>query len=1145
MKLRDSRLVFAATDLSNHLACRHLSILDRDVAAGKRPKPEAYDPRLAVLAERGREHEVAYLAHLRDRGSQVLELSSEGGEATAREATREAMRNGVDAIAQASLGDRDWGGRADVLLRVEHPSDLGGWSYEPVDTKLAEETRGGTILQLVVYAELLGEIQGTLPERVGVVTPLGGFMPEWYRVDEYHAFVRRARRRFEESLAGAGETYPLPNAHCAICRWWRECDARWRQDDHLSLVAGMRRLHARELETTGITTLGGFAHVPVPLVRAPSRGSKEALERLREQARVQLESRESGRLKWELLPLSSIEERRGLARLPEPSPGDVFLDFEGDPFMGEGGLEYLFGLVTFGEDGSAEYHERWAFDRRQERNAFESLMDDLTERRVRDPDLHVYHFGDYEASALKRLMGRYATREDELDRWLRGERLVDLHRVTTQSVRIGVESYSLKKLEPLIGFERQVSLELASRALRRVEAALELGNAHEIGEELKRMVAGYNRDDCLSTARLRDWLEGVRKEAIDRGVDLTRPPVEPEQAAENLTEWLIRVRALAERLLEGLPADLGALTAEERARRILAHSLQFHRREDKVGWWEFYRLAQLAEDERIDEPKAIAGLRFVRRIPAAGGGRLPTDEYSFPPQEVDRRAKDARIDQKRKLGSIEELDPAGGRVKIKKTRVTLDEHPASVFLHGHVDKKVLEEALVRLGEWVADHGMDAPGKYRAARDLLLSRSPRGCIATDGALGGAGEDVVSAARRLVVQLDRGVLPLQGPPGAGKTYTGARMIAELVRRGKKVGVTAMSHKVISKLLDEAVKAAREEGLDLCCLQKGGDERVSDPGGSIRKTEENAEIVAALASGTPKVVAGTAWLWAREDLADSVDVLFVDEAGQMSVADVLAASQAAASLVLLGDPQQLEQPIQASHPEGTAVAALTHLLAGRPTIDLDRGLFLDQTWRLHPLICAFTSEQFYEGRLHSRSGLERQTVAALPTVPKSGLYFLPVEHEGNQSSSEEEARVVADLVRGWLDGQAEWTDGDGCLRTLTAGDVLIVVPYNAQVHRLQQLLPDVPVGTVDKFQGQEAPVVIYSMVTSTPEDAPRGMEFLYSRNRLNVATSRARCACVLVACPVLLEPECRTPRHLSLANALCRYVEMATILPMLPTS
>jgi superfamily I DNA and/or RNA helicase len=347
------------------------------------------------------------------------------------------------------------------------------------------------------------------------------------------------------------------------------------------------------------------------------------------------------------------------------------------------------------------------------------------------------------------------------------------------------------------------------------------------------------------------------------------------------------------------------------------------------------------------------------------------------------------------------------------------------------------------------------------------------------------------------------------------------------------------VIRNLLDKAVEAAAKLGMELRCVQKVGGTAESDATEAIAETDENARVFEMLASGEAQVAAGTAWLWAREEAAGSVDVLFVDEAGQISLANAIAVSQAARSVVLLGDPQQLEQPKRGSHPDGTDVSALEHLLGKHQTMPPDRGLFLATTWRLHPAICAFTSELFYESRLRSREGLERQEVLGETAFAGAGLWFVPVEHEGNPNASTEEADIVASLVAGLLDGSATWRNEKGVVRPVELDDILIVAPYNAHVAALLERLPaGARAGTVDKFQGQEAPIVIYSLATSSPELAPRGMEFLYSPSRLNVATSRARSTCILVANPRLFEPECRTPQQMKLANALCRYLEMAKL-------
>jgi len=396
--------------------------------------------------------------------------------------------------------------------------------------------------------------------------------------------------------------------------------------------------------------------------------------------------------------------------------------------------------------------------------------------------------------------------------------------------------------------------------------------------------------------------------------------------------------------------------------------------------------------------------------------------------------------------------------------------------------------------------------------------------------------LATAVRVALNLDASVFPVQGPPGAGKTHTGAHMICALAKQGKTVGITANSHKVIRNLLDEVLAAASEQGQRISCSQKVSDKEDDLP--FLRFIADNKDFLDSL-RGDCRVGGATAWLWARLDATRSVDVLFIDEAAQMPLANVLAVSQAASSVVLLGDPRQLEQPIQGSHPAGVDVSALDHLLGEHATVPPNRGLFLAETWRLHPSICAFNSELFYEGRLHSRPGLEMQEIRSNGSLSGAGLRYLPVEHIGNQSSSKEEAIRIHDLVKEILRSGTTWVDRKGVERKLELNDILIIAPYNAQVFELQERLPGARIGTVDKFQGQEAPIVIYSMTTSSHTDAPRGMEFLYSANRLNVATSRARCLCVVVGSPSLFEAECRTPRQMQLANAFCRYLELASTL------
>jgi uncharacterized protein len=1128
MRAGIGRLGLTASDLVGFLNCRHLTELDRAVTTGKLAKPKVWSPALEVLRERGLRHEEDYVTHLTDGGLSTLRI--EGIEITpdAVGHTLDAMRGGIDVIVQGALSHGRWSGRVDVLKRVEAASAFGTWSYEVTDTKLARETKAGTVLQLCVYSDLLAEAQGTVPERMHVVAPWSDYRPQTFRLADFAAFYRRAKLALEESIDGPAKdtTYPDPKPHCDVCRWNEVCEKRRRDDDHLSLVANASKLQIAELTTRGTSTVAALAEVPLPITWKPEHGTASSFERLREQARVQVRARESGQPYFELLP---IEKGLGLGRLPEPSEGDIFLDLEGDRFVGEHGLEYLFGC-WMREHDEWTYREFWATTRAEEKAAFEALIDLITARWKAGPGLHVYHYAPYEPAALKRLMGRYLTREDELDRMLRARLFVDLYAVVRQGIRAGVESYSIKKLEPYYGYVRQTPLKEANHALLALQTQLELEAVPVIDEEDRVTVQRYNEDDCRSAEALRAWLERLRTDHIATGVEIPRPVFGPDGTPNaNVAEWLARVAAVFDRLIANVPVDPVKRTPEQQARWLLANLLDWHRREMKATWWEYFRLDDLSADDLRDEKRGLADLQFVGTF--GGTAKCPIHRYQFSDQDFDIRSDDElRSVTNEDLGTVFALSAEERTIDIKKKAAAAGAHPTALFAHKIIRADVLAEALLRLGEDVASRGMSADGSYQAARDLLLRRPPR---VNGEPLRNQGETPLEAALRLVPFFYSGVLPIQGPPGSGKTYTAARMICELVRAGKKVGVTANSHKVIRNVLDETIKAADSLGIAVPCWQKVTE--VEEPSDRIQITASNDDPTTFIQQNAG-VVGGTAWFWARPEAFELVDVLFVDEAAQMALANVLAVSQAAKTVVLVGDPQQLDQPVQGPHPDGCAVSSLHHILGDQQTIGPEQGLFLNETWRLHPDICAFTSELFYEGKLRSKDALVNQVLKGTERFAGSGLRYIAAPHSGNQSSSTEEASVVHDVVHSLLRPGATWIDGSGTEKPLELKDILIITPYNAQVAEIRRRLPDARVGTVDKFQGQEAAVAIYSMATSSHADAPRGMEFLYSLNRFNVATSRARCLSILVSSPLVLEAECRTPRQMQLANAFCRYLELA---------
>ncbi len=539
---KENRIIYlSASDLVGHLNCGHLSALDLQVATGSLAKPDYYDPLLEILRERGFRHEQDFINYLKSQGHEICFIEGEGINDKTVQATLNAMREGKDIIFQAALRQGCWTGRADILKRVPVPSSLGDWSYEVIDTKLARETKGGSVLQLCLYADLLSHIQGIDPENLYIVSPWTDYEPQKFRYPEYAAYFRQVKRSAELAADETQNfvTYPDPKAHCDICRWKQNCDKKRRADDHLCLVANISKAQITELQTNGIATLHALGELS-SIAFKPRKGSPIALEKVRAQAAIQLKSLETGKNEIEFL---DVIEETGFAALPEPSDGDIFFDIESDQFVGEEGIEYLFGFAFNDENGQVQYVAEWAFDRAAEKAVFERFVDFVTARLEQYPDLHVYHYASYEPGALKRLMGRYATKEQEIDNFLRGKIFVDLLSVVRNALRASVESYSLKKLEPFFSFNRKVPLHDANVALTVLSAGLELNDIPSIDDKTKETVQGYNADDCISTLHLRDWLESLRATRIAEGSDIQRPAPGQEGPSEELDEKARIVRA--------------------------------------------------------------------------------------------------------------------------------------------------------------------------------------------------------------------------------------------------------------------------------------------------------------------------------------------------------------------------------------------------------------------------------------------------------------------------------------------------------------------------------------------------------------------------------------------------------------------------
>jgi len=1136
----DGAFVFSASDLNNYLECLHLTELDRAAAAGLRERPPRAEE--SLIATKGLEHERRHLERLRvEYGDALVAFGDDphSGAAAMLAAEAEtiaAMERGARLIYQATFFDGRFYGRADFLRRVEHPCERWAYSYEVIDTKLALSTKPYFLVQLCNYGEHLeriqGKPQGDYAPRAHIV--LGDGDERSFRVADYAAYYRHLKSAFLARVESGGyETYPYEVAHCAVCRWTQVCRQRRDDDDHLSIVAGIRKAQIKRLEEHEIATVAALAAAGDD--DRPERMSGATFSDLRVQSALQNRQREA-EARGEAFPYAyafrEAEEAAGFAHLPKPARGDVFFDIEGDPLYLPGrGLEYLFGLYLPDEPEGAKYRAFWATDATKEQAAFEALVDFLTERRRAFPGSHVYHYASYETSALKRLMGHYGTREAEVDALVSSGAFVDLYPVVKQAMWISQPSYGLKKVEKLYGMERSAEVKAGDDSIVMFESWRASGDG-AILEDIER----YNEEDVVSTYRLRDWLLERREEfAAGQGEPMPwredAVPRPPEDDAERT--------ALEARLLDGLlpPESLAALrdlAEPDRARWLLGNLLQYHRRENKPEWWKYFQRCENPQDLREFDRDAMGGL--VLRYDVAPYKVGPKDRnlvytYTFPPQEHYLGANPHSPFDRCAAGTVVALDDAEGTIALKLASKIAPESLRALIPGSPLPIRKQTEAMQALAQAYLAGALEP-----ATLQMLLARPPRLTGFAENARLQPEDVTAEALSAAIGALDASYLFVQGPPGSGKTTKGARAIVDLLASGKRVAIAANGHKAVHNLLHKVEEVARARGVRFRGAHRHSD--LNEGSAYVSRATDPLIESASDADGTGyDLFSSSLYSWTSRDFG-SWDALFIDEAGQVALADALIASRAARNVVLLGDPLQLPQVVQGYHPIGTARSILQHLLGPDATVRPTRGIFLDTSYRMHPSIRAFVSDAIYESRI-TKDGDTIGNAVRASGLGGSGLRYVPVVHEGNGRYSVEESEAIAREAARLLAGTVS-VDGRPH-RPMTTDDILVVAPYNLQRREIARALAaagihGVRVGTVDKFQGQEAPVVFYSMATSSGDDVPRDAAFLFDRNRFNVAISRAQCLSVLVCSPRLLDLRCGSVETMALANLLCAFVERA---------
>lgn len=1115
MQKISSKIFYSATDITHFSECQHLTWLDRLNLDEPMEKAEA-DDQTKLIQDKGFAHEKKYLGRLGELHQNITEIAQDASLNERVAATLAAIRDGAEVIYQATLIRGNLIGHADFLVHFGKADAHGRYQYEVADTKLAHSTKAKFILQLCFYSDLLADVTGQMPHQMHI--ELGDGKRESFRVADYIYYFHQLMDRFNAFLATypqGAPPYPIPCDHCSLCHWRDRCAERRVADDHLSAVANITRQQVVRLEQSGVKTVAQLAALPAD-TSIPKLAS-ESLSKLREQAALQVLERETGRQTAVVLPLTA-GELRGFARLPLPDEGDLYFDMEGAP-MQDGGLEYLFGIYYI-EDAQPVFKCFWGHDREQERQAFVDFMDFVELRIQRYPGMHIYHYAHYEKMALRNLMSLHGVKESAVDQLLREHRMVDLYKVVREGLRISKPSYSLKAVEAFYAGQRSTEVKKATDSIVVYERWRENGDP-----TLLESIRQYNEDDCRSTWQLRQWLLTLRPADLP-WYSVVNAGDAKTKTARTKSDNIIKFEAKLESYHRRLISHPENPSLDPELAKLMDSLLDFHRRAAKPAWWSLFERQDAEFEALLEDPEVIAGLHTPELM--GDGERYEIYRFRYPEQDFKVRAGShaKRLDNLREV-LVVAIDEDAGTVDME---LRADELPTSlsISIGAPVQANAMRDAVFSF----ADSVIKGETRYKSVLDYLARRVPdvKG-VAPGAPIVVSGTEPLPQIISAVERMQNSYLFIQGPPGTGKTFTGSHLIAALLQAGKRVAVSANSHKVIINLLEAVDKQMKEAGASYTGMKKvSSDDHCIDS-----DYIENVASGDAIAEANPpsQLVAGTAWLLAKPDFWGQFDYLFIDEAGQVSLANMIAMGMCAKNLILLGDQMQLGQPIQGIHPGRSGDSALDYLLDGEATIGAERGIFLEKTFRMHPDVCRFISDAFYDSRLESDPSTFDQALIlngnAHPALKSTGIRYLPVEHDGCSQRSEEEAAAVTELVGNLL--TQRYRNKKGEINSCTLEDILVVAPYNMQVNLLKRTLPKgARVGTVDKFQGQEAEVVIVSMATSSGEYLPRFIDFLFSKNRLNVAISRAKCLALVLQNPKLLNARAATPNQMALINCAC---------------
>ena len=1133
MKIKNDKFFVSPSDLNNFVACKY-TVLNEIKYHNKeiRKSPDKANDKL--WKEMGVEHEKRHYKILKEKYKKSITIKSDLNEKDRFDETIRAIQKGYDLIYHAYLIDDNLRGEADFLIKCDTKSDLGDYSYEVYDTKITRNLKPRHITQITAYSDMLGKIQNILPEKMYLID--GSDEYHSFKTIEYIDLFNHSKKEFIKFLSNISKEkiYPEKCSYCNLCDWKDECDKTWENDNYINLVAGSNKSQIEKLKKNKIRTVEQLSKTKLTAIDLKI--NSESYKKIQLQAQLQEEKRNTGEDKIVIL---DSDFGKGFYKLPKPDEGDVFFDIEGYPRM-DRPFEYLHGLY-YKDKGKLKFKDLWAknYDKESEKNIFIELINFLEKRFEEYPNAHIYHYASYEKRAIRELATSYSSEfpkgdivNDDL---LRKEKYVDLFSIVSQSIRTSERDLSLKSIEKFYNFKRKADIVKADDSVIKYDNWIATKN-----EKYKQDIINYNEEDCISTYLLREFLVKNKPENIDWFVkqeEITKEGEEPNKYRRKASNKLSR---------EEVEVDLNNRLEKKKNKtnkkfvENLKNFIGFHWKSNKPEFWEVFDRAEKTHLELEDDTECIANSVLIDDKP-----KVTEDgfiySYRFNDQNYKLKEGKSAFDahQIKGLGtiySIEENFPDKNILKILVSKRRKNVEMPSLLTLGNTMPPQVHQHDQALNKFLEDYILNDGENYKSIMDMLERKEPDiKNIKSGSILIEEDKDLITQSIEIVKNLNNSYLTIQGPPGTGKTYTSAKIIIELMKAGKKVGVTSNSHEAIKTLLIAIEQQAIDQNYEFSGMRK-----------SKSSDKHEWKFIRNVTTGKPlnmesySLFAGTSWFFVDPRMNKTLDYLFIDEAGQVALGTTIANATSADNLVLIGDQMQLSQPMRAKHEGYAKMSSLDFILGDDDTISADKGIFLNVTRRLNKKICNYISTSFYDSRLTSDPITETRSVnLKLNPIKDEGLFYVPIDHNGCSQRSDEEADLVEKTYNKIINKEFKVGDTTG---KISAKDIMVVAPYNAQANNIRERLKkkfkdDVRVGTIDLFQGQEAKVVLISMTTSDVESLPRHKDFFFSRNRLNVAISRAECVAIIIFNENLLLASASNIKEMKLINSFCKLLEFKT--------